>query len=318
MQVRSRALWVRTPVLLMNENLFLPPRRRGVIIHSVLLAILGSITIWGFLGISSATVGPTFMVYILLTLAAALPIPVIGYRLYALLRANYILEREILRIFWGLRVEEIPLSDIEWVRPASDLTIPLRLPPFRLPGSLLGLRRHPDLGAVEFLASDVKELLLVATAKRVFAISPNDPRRFMRDFQLATELGSLSPPRAHSTYPSFIVAEAWKSLLARYLWLSGLLLNIGLLAWTSFLIPSLESIPLGFDISGLPQGPFPAVQLMMLPLISAALFLVGLILGLYFYRWEEQRILAFIIWASGTITSILFLIAVLFAITTPI
>ena len=301
-----------------DNNLFLPPRQRGILIHSILIAILSAITIWGVLGVSGADVGPTFMVYILLTLTAALPLPVIGYRLYALLRASYTLERETLRLYWGLRVEEIPLSDIEWIRPATDLTIPLRLPRFRLPGSVLGLRRHPDLGAVEFLASDTKELLLVATAKRVFAISPKDARRFAREFQLATELGSLTPVQAHSTYPSFIVAEAWKSLLTRYLWISGLLLNVGLLAWTSFLIPSLQSIPLGFDVNGLPQGPFPAVQLMLLPLISASLFVVGFILGLYFYRWEEQRVLAFIIWISGTVTSILFLIAVLFAITTPI
>ena len=302
----------------MNDNIFLPPRQRGSLIHSVLIALLSAITIWGFWSVSGAAVGPAFMVYLLITLAAALPIPVLGYRLYALLRANYALERETLHLFWGLRVEEIPLSDIEWVRPASDLTIPLRLPAFRLPGSVLGLRRHPDLGVVEFMASDAQELLLVATAKRVFAISPQDARRFAREFQLATELGSLTRSQAHSTYPSFIVAEAWKSLLARYLWISGLLLNVGLLAWTSFLIPSLGNIPLGFDLSGTPQGPFPAVQLMLLPLISAALFLVGFILGLYFYRWEEQRVLAFIIWISGTVTSILFLVAVLFAISTPI
>lgn len=302
----------------MKDLLFLPPRRRGTLIHGILIAILGSITIWGFVGVSRAAVGPVFMVYLLMTLAAALPLPVIGYRLYALLRANYHLERETLRLYWGLRIEEMPLSDIEWVRPASDLTIPLRLPRFRLPGSIIGLRRHPDLGTVEFLASDAKELLLVATAKRVFAISPDDPRRFAREFQLATELGSLTPSQAYSTYPSFVLAEAWKSLLARYLWLSGLLLNIGLLAWTSFLIPSLGGIPLGFDLNGIPQGPFPAVQLMLLPLISAALFLVGWIAGLYFYRWEEQRILAFIIWASSTLTGVLFLVGVLFAITTPV
>ena len=302
----------------MSEGNFLPPRRRGLLMHGILLAILGGITTWGFIGISRAEVGPVFMVYILITLIAALPLPVVGYRAYALLRANYHLGRETLKLSWGLRIEDIPLSDIEWVRPATDLTLPLRLPRFRLFGSILGLRRHSDLGTVEFLASDAKELLLIATAKRVFAISPKDPRRFTRDFQLATELGSLSPSQAFSTYPSFIVAEAWKSLLARYLWLSGLLLNIGLLAWTSFFIPSLENIPLGFDLNGEPQGPFPAVQLMLLPLISAALFLVGWIAGLYFYRWEEQRILAFIIWASSTLTGILFLVAVLFAITTPI
>ena len=65
----------------MNDNLFLPPRRRGILIHSILIAILGSVAIWGFLGVSSAALGPTFMLYILLTLAVALPLPVIGYRL---------------------------------------------------------------------------------------------------------------------------------------------------------------------------------------------------------------------------------------------
>lgn len=301
-----------------DTNIFLPPRQRGALIHSILIVLLSGIMIWGFWGLSGAEVGPTFMVYILLTLAAAIPVPVIGYRLYALLRAQYHLERENLRLVWGLRIEEIPLSDIEWVRPASDLTIPLRLPPFRLPGSILGLRRHPDLGLVEFMAADTQELLLIATAKRVFAISPKEAHRFAREFQLATELGSLSPAQASSTYPSFILSEAWKSLLTRYLWISGILLNVGLLAWTSFLIPSLDGIPLGFDINGMPQGPFPPVQLMLLPLISAALFITGLIMGLYFYRWEEQRVLAFILWIFGTFTSILFLIAVLFAITTPI
>jgi len=302
----------------MNDNLFLPPRQRGILTHSILLVVLFALAVGGGWRITNAEVGPAFMLAALLTLAAALPIPFLGYRLYALLRANYHLGREKLILSWGLRIEEIPLSDIEWVRPASDLTIPLRLPRLRLPGSILGLRRHPDLGTVEFLASDARTLLLVATAKRVFAISPADPRRFAREFQLATELGALSRTEAFSTYPSFIVVEAWKNLFARYLWLSGLLLNIGLLVWTSLLIPSLESIPLGFDAIGAPMGPFPAVQLMLLPIISAALFVIGWIAGLYFYRWEEQRILAFIVWTSGTLTGILFLIAIFLAITPPI
>ena len=298
----------------MSESTFLPPRRRGLLVHGIVLALLVGIAAWGFWSASRADVGIAFTLEILLTIAATLPLPLIGYRLYALLRANYYLGRDNLKLNWGLRIEEIPLSDIEWIRPATDLTTPLRLPRFRLPGSILGLRRHPDLGAVEFLASDVQTLLLVATAKRVFAISPKDARGFSREFQLATELGSLSRAEAVSTYPSFIVAEAWKSLLARYFWLSGLLLNIGLLAWTSILIPSLESVPLGFDATGAPLGQFPAVQLMLLPIISSALFIIGWIAGLYFYRWEEQRILALIIWASSTLTGILFLVGIFFAV----
>ena len=302
----------------MAKGDFSPPRQRGILILSILLALLAGLAAWGGWSATRAELGPAFMLAALLTLAAALPLPLIGYRLYALLRANYHLGREKLNLVWGLRIEEIPLSDIEWVRPATDLTTPLRLPRFRLPGSILGLRRHPDLGMVEFLASDVQTLLLVATAKRVFAISPDDPRRFARDFQLATELGSLSRSEAFSTYPTFIVAEAWKNLLARYLWLSGLLLNIGLLAWTSILIPSLESIAFGFKATGAPHGPFPPVQLMLLPFISFTLFIIGWIAGLYFYRREERQILALIVWASGTLTGILFLVAIFFAISTPL
>ncbi|NOY98188.1 MAG: hypothetical protein GXP40_03150 [Chloroflexi bacterium] len=302
----------------MNENYFPPPRQRGLLIHGILLLILASLAVWGFWSASRADVGPAFMLYILLALAAFLPLPIIGYRAYALLRANYHLGRDNLRLVWGLRVEELPLSDIEWVRPATDLTTPLRLPRLRLPGSLLGLRRHPDLGMVEFLASGTEGLLLLATAKRVFAISPADPRAFAREFQRAIELGSLTPVAARSTYPSFVVAQAWESLLARYLWLSGLLLNVGLLIWVSLLIPGLQSVPLGFSPTGEPLGPFPPVRLMLLPLVSAVLFLAGWLAGLYFYSHEEQRILAFITWGSSTLTGLLFLLAVLFAAATPI
>ncbi|MBT6060690.1 MAG: hypothetical protein HOG55_05805 [Anaerolineae bacterium] len=298
-----------------EETTFLPPRQRGVFIHSFLLALLAGLTAWGIWLATRAELGPAFMLAALLTLIAALPIPFIGYRLYALLRANYHLGREKLKLSWGLRIEEIPLSDVEWVRPITDLTTPLKLPRLRLPGSILGLRRHPDLAMVEFLASDAKPLILVATAKHVFAISPDDPRRFAREFQLATELGALSRTESFSTYPTFIVAEAWKNLLARYFWLSGLLLNIGILIWASILIPNLESITLGFKASGEAHGPFPPVQLMLLPFISFTLFIIGWVAGLYFYRWEEQKILALILWASSTLTGILFLVGIFFSIT---
>lgn len=302
----------------MKDSLFLPPRRRGILLHSVLLFLLSATVGVALWFLSNANIGPTFLVTVLMLLGAALPLPLLAYRLYALLRGNYTLGREHLNLRWGLRIEEIPLSDIEWVRPATDLTIPLRLPRFRLLGSILGVRRHPDLGAVEFLASDAREILLIATSKRVFAISPRDPRRFAREFQLATELGSLSPAESFSTYPSFIVSDAWKSLLVRYLWLSGLMLNIGLLAWVSFLVPNLGEISLGFDALGIPRGPVAGVQLMILPLVSAAFFVISWLSGLYFYRWDDMHPLSFLLWISGTLTGILFLVAVLFAITTPL
>ena len=233
------------------------------------------------------------------------------------MRAEYILDRDSLEVRWGLRDEDIPLTDIEWVRSMQDLTQPLSLPPMPMPGAILGLRRHRDLGLVEFIASERKNLLLVATAKRVYAISPADPVEFTQTFARAVELGSLTPAKPKSVYPSFLLAEAWRSGLVRFLWLAALFLNIGLIVWISLLIPLLSQVALGFRPDRTPD-PVPAIQLVILPLVSTFLALAGWAAGLFFYRWEKQRILSVMIWGSSALTSLLFIIAVLFIVTTPI
>jgi hypothetical protein len=49
-----------------------------------------------------------------------------------------------------------------------------------------------------------------------------------------------------------------------------------------------------------------------------ALFIGGWLAGLYFYRWDKERVLAFVVWASSTLTGLLFLIAMMFIVTTPV
>jgi hypothetical protein len=302
----------------MNTGSVPPSRRRGLLVHGVIIAMLAALCVWAFWNLSRAPVGPTIIIYLLVILATLPPLPFFSYRAFSLLRADYVLDRDSLAFYWGLRVEDIPLTDIEWIRPATDLTSPLRIPTFGLPGGLLGVTRHPDIGVVEFIAAEKKELLLVATARRTYAISPENAAGFLAAFRRATELGSLLPAEAISQYPSFLLSRAWDNLAARFLWLSGLLINIGLVAWVSFLIPSVSRVTLGFDPSGAPLEAVPSVRLIMLPLLSASLFVVGLFAGLFFYREEKQRPLAVIVWASSTLTSLLFLLAVLFIVTTPI
>jgi hypothetical protein len=297
---------------------FPPAKQVGLTLHGVLILLLAAASIWAFISLANAQMGPMFVIYLLIGILAFAPIPFLGYRAYSLFKADYYIDRDSLAILWGLRVEDIPLTDIEWVRPASDLTNPLSLPPIRLPGAVLGTRRHPDLGAIEFIASSAKNLILIATSKHVFAISPRDAASLVRTFARATELGSLTPTEAKSVYPSFVITQAWESPLARFLWMTGLLLNLGLVGWVSFLIPSLSQVPFGFDASGVPGEPVPSVRLILLPLISAFMFITGLLAGLYLYRWDRERPLAFIIWLSSTICALLFLLAVLFLVTTPI
>jgi len=294
---------------------FPPAKQFGLVLHVVLILLLAGASVWGFASLTNARFGPTFVSYLLVGILAFAPIPFLGYRAFALFKADYYIDRDSLAILWGLRVEDIPLTDIEWVRPASDLTNPLSLPRFRLPGAILGTRRHPDLGAVEFIASSARNLILIATSKHVFAISPRDAASLVRTFARATELGSLMPTEAKSVYPSFVITQAWESPIARFLWMTGVLLNLGLVGWVGFLIPSLSQVSFGFNPLGIPSETAPSVRLILLPLISSLMFISGLLAGLYLYRWDRERPLAFVIWLSSTVCAVLFLLAVLFLVT---
>ena len=295
-----------------------PPPHRGQSLQVTLIIILiGLAAVFSILA-SQEPIGFRFTIYILAAGFAFFPLPFLGYWLFSLNHANYSLDRERLSITWGLRAEHIPVSDIEWVRPVEALASGLPLPYFHLPGLITGIRRHPDFGLVEFFATNAKGLLLVATAKRVFAISPQDSTGFMQNVQRVIELGSLTPVSPQSVYPAFIIGKAWESMLARFLWLTGLVLNIGLLIWVSLLIPSLGEIPLGFLPSGRVGIPVPGAGLFLLPVISLVLFIIGWIAGLSFYRRNDQRPLAHIVWAGSVSSTILFLLAVMVIVTSPI
>jgi hypothetical protein len=105
--------------------------------------------------------------------------------------------------------------------------------------------------------------------------------------------------------------------LARYLWLTALFLNLGLFIWASLIIPSTPRVALGPQFAGSELETVPSSQLIIFPLASLLLSVAGWIAGLYFYRWDRERVLAFIVWGSSTLTSLLCLLAVLFIITTP-
>ena len=302
----------------MNSAEFPPPRSRGLTLHTTLIIVLlVTLTVFTLLAYRQP-VDLLLWIYILIAAVVFFLISVLAYRLYALRRANYSLDRDKLTITWGLRVEQISISDIEWVRPLTALAKPLPLPVFRLPGSILGVCRHPEFGPVEFLASNRKSLLLVATSRRVFAISPESTVEFLQSIQRVIEMGSLSPTASQSVYPSFVVVKAWTSPLARFFWLAGLFLNIGLLAWVSLLSPSLGLISLGFLPSGLPRVPITGLALILLPIVSVFFSVVGWLTGLIIWRRESQRPMAHIVWAGGMVSSLLFLVAVMLIVTTPV
>lgn len=351
----------------MRDDLYDEPERlAGVIFHIAAILFLLGASGWGIWQAAHSEIGPVFVLYLLPALASIGLVPTLIYRLYSLLGAFYQVERDGMRLRWGLRIEDIPMDTILWVSLIADLERKPPMPWIRWPGAVLGTRRLPNGTPLEYLASNSRDLILVATQRHAYAISPQQPKAFLEKFERFMELGSIFPVQARSVYPSFLLARIWRLRSARALLLSGFLLNILLLLWVSFIVPNRPNIVLGF-MPG--SGPVPAVQLVLLPVLSAVFFLFDSFLGFFFYRGEVNpppieadasyeidfsiepsrskanansrlnqlfkginemfsslrqevtlvpgQFLAHLLWGSGAVTPILFMLAVFFMLRTP-
>jgi hypothetical protein len=294
----------------MDEFLFPPQRQAGLFFHAGAIFLFLSIAGIGLWQATRAVMGPIFLAYVLISLLSVIVIPLLAYRAYALRSAFYSLERDGIRLRWGLRFEDIPMPAVLWVHLASDLSSSLPLPWLRWPGAVLGTRHLAGAGTLEFLAASSKFLVLVATPERIYAISPADAQGFLQAYQRLTEMGSLSPLPGRSIYPTLLLRRVWETRPARYLLLGSLVLSLILLVWVSLAIPSRQQVYLGYDPSGFSGDAVPALRLLLLPVINTFFVLADLSMGLFFFRREESQPFSYLLWGSGVLTPLLFLIAV--------
>lgn len=298
-----------------DEYVFQPDRRQGIVFHLAALLIFTFIALFGLWRASLAEIGPAFLLYLLPALGAIAILPALAYRLFALRSAVYALEREGVHLKWGLRVEDIPIANVTGVYLAAEQSHPIPLPRLRLPGAVMGHRRLPGGEDIEFLAADVRKLVLIVTPGRIYAISPANPQAFLFAFQRCTEMGSLSPILGRSVYPTLILSQVWRSMPARVFLLTGLILSLILLIWVSLAIPGRSQVILGAR-PGLPGDPAPAVRLLLLPVINSVFFVMNFFLGLFFYRRSESQMFSYLLWMSSAATAFLFLVAVFFILRT--
>lgn len=288
------------------EQDFNPIRQRGIALHfGTLLLNMAAV---GFLVILalSQTIRGFFILYLIASILVFIPAPVVAYRLFALLRARYSVFREGISLQWGLRTEEIPINEIEWVRMASDMTFNLPFPSFSVEGAVQGVRIQRDLGPIEFIASTTHPIVLIATREKIYAISPINPQQFIDAFNRNAELGSIEPIEAKTSHANFLVGSLLKDNLARLLILAGVALSVGLLVAVSFIIPTRESIPLGFNPIGQAAESSPSDRLLLLPLLSLLMLVADIGLGSYLYRKAGYRIAAYFAFASALIMPISF------------
>lgn len=325
---------------------FKPPQRQGLVLHILAILVLVPVSGWNLGQALQSVIGPDFLLHLLLFLLGAVLVPLLAYRAYALYKASYRIERDGIRLSWGLRSEDIPMDAVLWVRSPEEMgagllsldggpgtmqvepSRNLLLPWLRWPGAVLGTRQLPGFGPVEYMAASSSRLLFIATPSGLFAISPADPAAFRQVYQRFTEMVPLTPLPARSVYPAFLLARVWKEPFARTLLLAGIFLSLVLLGWVSLTAPAHTQISLGFNPNGSLREHVPGVQLLLLPLVNAFFFLTDLLLGLYFYRRGDSQlptislrpgvllpigqVLAYLLWVSGIVTALIFIVALAF------
>lgn len=281
----------------------LPPKRAGLTFHGAAMLILIGGCVWSWNRATQSPVGWPFYLFLAQSLAFALPIPLAAYRAYALFRAAYLLSPEGVRLHWGLRVEDIPMERVLWISPDEQLERPLPKPWLRWPGAVLGVRRVGG-GEVEYMAARSRGLVVIATPEKLFAISPESPQEFLTTFARCAEFGTLQPMPARSLYPTVLIGAVWANRAARYAILGGLALSLVLLLWATLAVP--ENPNLLIQISDGANGrTITGTQIFLISILNALFYLFDLLLGLFFYRQEESRPLAFLLWGGSALTSLL-------------
>lgn len=290
---------------------FRPPRRSGLVYHLLAVLLLTAAGSLGLLQASLAAVGPAFFLFVLPAILAVIFGPVLLYHAYSLWGASYTLERDGIRLQWGLRTEDIPMDTVMWIRMETTLREHLPVPWWHWPGAVLGRRYLRDGTPVEFLAARPQNLLLIATPGRVYAISPARPEEFLQTFQTLAELGTISPVAGRSVYPAFLLSRLARDRWALALLLGGLVLSLGLLVWVGMNVRTRETITWQAPTIQAPE-PVPAVRLFLLPVLNAVFFTADTLLGVFFYRRTETQVASYLLWAVGLLTAGLFLGAVFF------
>ena len=297
----------------MQKFVYRPPKRIGsLLLLIILILLIAACGALAWLAFNRAS-GGFFFLYLIGSIIVFFPIPFFLYLLIALNRAKYTITPNGFSMQWGLRTEDIPFSEIDFVRMPNELVAQLPKPPIAFPGAVFGSRFHNDLGKIEFVASKRKNLVLVATKKIIFAISPSNINSFRTDFSRAMEFAPISPIKPQSSQPRLIIADIFADKAAGYLIGASVFLSIILLLVISFMVPIPET-----DFSQISRNiqlgtTFPGNRLLILPLLVFLFLFLDIGFGAYLFRKKAHKINAYFLFAAGLILPVFFLIFILIA-----
>ncbi len=294
----------------MEQN---PPIRLG------LLFGLGMILVLALLDIGLVTLvftTPISLLSVIRALAVLLTLPVIGVTLYGLFglnNASYLVDRNAIEIRWGRVVQVIPLGSIEGIRKGEGLGRVTRFRGIRWSGFWLGRGRITGLGAVQFYCSaPLARQLLIQTPSGSYAISPENPDRFMDLVATQKEMGPSEPVEQVMEQPAIGHRGLFSDRTGVTLAAAGGGLNLLLYFFLAAQYGRLpHTLPLHFDLTGAPDRFGNTSFLFGLIALGTVAWLLNGFLATAAFRWLREQMVAYLLLGGAVGLQILLWIAVI-------
>ncbi len=283
-----------------------PPIILGLIIGLLLILFLASVIGWSIFQLSKGELSILLALWVVLPLVSLPLLILVVYRLYGLLSARYIIDRDGLKVRWGLAYDDIPVDQLIRVDRAIEMGLnELPGPGFWWPGIVVGKKSMEGLGLMEYFASrGPSGMVVVQSVDRYLAISPPDVEGFLQAVTEALRMGALETHEAILIRPNFALARLWSDRVALMLVILGALFPIALFGYLLVIIGEITSeVAFGFDATGAVDTFAPPGRLLLLPMISGASWLLNLSFGLWMYRTKTNRPLAYTLWVGAILIS---------------
>jgi len=207
-----------------------------------------------------------------------------GYACYSL---HYVLDSRGLTIVWGTLRHFIPMERIEGLSAGRGEDRP-RLRGLSWPGLHVGRGWLDDRDTLFYSThSSPEEIVYVRTPVVTYAVSPQDPARFIDEVERFKEAapsgGTESVQRdAIGGHP------IWADRVAQWLALAAVLINLALWGYIFAIYPDLnETITIEFPPLGEITDVHSRNEILWIPAAALAVLAVNLIAGLGF-QWRER------------------------------
>lgn len=217
--------------------------------------------------------------------------------------ASYRVDRNAITIRWGRVQQVIPLGDVEKILRGTELGKVTRFRGLRWPGCWVGRGWVEDVGTVQFFCTSALDRhLIITTPVSSYAISPQAPEKFVDLLETQRAMGVVEPREHRLTQPRW----GQRDRVGAALLVLGGVLNLCLYIFVGARYGGLpHSVPLHFDLAGLPDRVAPPSQLFVMAGLGSVAWMLDGALGAILYRRIGAAMAAYLLWGAAAVVQVL-------------